>query len=62
MTVFIEIFLCKLYFHFSPMFLQAQIRMFLEPPWGDLALANTTKNGGRGRVLGRIGLCGRSFG
>jgi hypothetical protein len=41
-TVFVEVLLRDLNVHFRPMFLQAKIRVFFKPPWGDLAFANTT--------------------
>ena len=41
-TVICQAFMRHLYLHFGLVFLQAQLSMFLEPPWGDLALADST--------------------
>jgi hypothetical protein len=39
--------LSQLNLHFGTMLLQTKFRVLLEPPWGDLALADSTQDGHR---------------
>jgi hypothetical protein len=61
-TVLVKIFLSDLDVHLCPMFLKAEIGVFLEPPRGDLTLTDATEYRIGRRVLRGIGFIRRSLG
>lgn len=53
-AVICQAFMRQLYLHFGLVFLQAQLSMFLEQPRRDVALADSTQNRERWRMIRRV--------